>query len=307
MKSLAETPITALKGVGPKQAEKLATLRLHSVQDMLFHLPLRYEDRSRVYPIAGLLPGQRGFIVGEIEQPPQVNFGRRRSLLLRIADGSGSATLRFFHFSAAQKNGFVVGARIACFGELRRGPSGTEMVHPEYKLLGPTELPNTEAGLTAVYPATDGLQQRSIRRLSKEALKTLRQNPLLLPDYLQQADALGNWPTLQEALEFTHCPPVSISLAELQERSHSSQQRLAFEELLAHTLSLQQLRLRTRRVPAPSLSGGEKLFERLLEQLGFALTGAQQRVIAELQDDLLKTQPALRLVQGDVGAGKKQS
>ncbi len=303
--TLAETPLTELKGVGASMSAKLAALHLHSIQDVLFHLPLRYEDRSRVYPIAGLLPGQRGYICGEVELAPQVKFGKRRSMVLRIADGSGAVTLRFFHFSAAQKAALSVGARLACFGELRRGPGGNEMVHPEYKVLGAQQSVETSDKLTPIYPAGDGVQQRTLRRLVDQSFTLLVKQPERLADYLRGVPAAGvQLPGLVESLQLVHNPPVTVSVAELLERRHPCQRRLAFEELLAHTLSLQQLRVATRRQPAAALQNGKVLFDQLLAQLGFPLTGAQNRVISELYDDLASGQPTLRLVQGDVGSGK---
>jgi len=155
---VAGTPVATLRGVGPALAAKLARIGLHTVQDVLFHLPLRYEDRTRVVPIGGLRPGRRAVIEGEI-QLAEVVFRRRRALLCRLADGSGFLTLRFFHFSAAQQATLVRGARLRCFGEVRLGPAGLEMVHPEYRRTGSADTPSGPETLTPVYPATEGVQQ----------------------------------------------------------------------------------------------------------------------------------------------------
>src|SRR5512133_4399676 len=155
---LAERPVTALRGVGPALAELLAKLGLHTVQDVLFHLPLRYEDRTRVVPIGTLRAGDRAVIEGEI-QLAEVVFRRRRALLCRIADGSGWLTLRFFHFSAAQQEGLARGTRVRCFGEVRPGPAGLEIVRPEYRNITSGVPEAASESLTPVYPTTEGVQQ----------------------------------------------------------------------------------------------------------------------------------------------------
>ncbi len=301
MESLAERPVTELKGVGPKQAEKLAALGLNTLQDLLFHLPLRYQDRTRISPIGTLRHGDQVVIEGEV-QLTEVKFGRRRSLLSRISDGTGSITLRFFHFSKAQQQGLARGARIRCFGEARRGAATLEMVHPEYRLVG-DEAAAVEESLTPIYPAGDGIQQPTLRRLTDQVLALLQRTPGLLPDLLPP-ELIPDLPSLHDSLLLLHRPPPDVSLEALREGQHPAQQRLVFEELLAHHLSLRKLRHQAQQHEAPPLVGDGGLRERFTAALPFELTGAQRRVVAECAADMGEATPMQRLVQGDVGSGK---
>ncbi|WP_405235481.1 ATP-dependent DNA helicase RecG [Lentisalinibacter orientalis] len=296
------SPLTALKGVGPALAEKLARLGAESVEDLLFLLPLRYEDRTRVTRIGSARHGERVLVAGDILLSETVYRGRR-SLLVRITDGSGQLTLRFFHFSRSQQARLARGSRIACYGEIRPGPSGKEMVHPEYRLLGAEEPVPVEDRLTPVYPTTEGVQQGRLRRLVAEALDMMRREApteLVPRQVLERTDL----PTLTEAVEYLHRPPRGVDLAELAGGGHPCQQRLAFEELLAHHLSLRRLRHRIRDELAPALADGDGLAQRFLDSLPFRLTAAQERVLAEISADIARAHPMLRLVQGDVGSGK---
>jgi ATP-dependent DNA helicase RecG len=282
-------------------APKLARLGVEQPQDILFVLPARYEDRTRVVPIGALQPGMRAVVEGEV-QLAQIVFRRRRTLLVRLADGAGSLTLRFFYFSNAQREGLARGTRLRCHGEVRRGPLGLEIVHPEYRrIVGLGEaLPQT---MTPIYPATEGVTQGRLRALVDRALLALDSGGVaeLLPESLLQRSGL---PTLRAALEFVHRPPIGTQLSELAAGRHPAQRRLAFEELLAHQLSLMELRRRTRRDHAVALNDSRKLQARLLAALPFSLTGAQRRVLDQVERDLGATTPMARLVQGDVGCGK---
>jgi ATP-dependent DNA helicase RecG len=299
---LADTPVSVLKGVGPKAAERLARLGIHSVQDLLFHLPTRYQDRTRVVPIGSLRPGDQAVIQGEV-QIADVRFGRRRSLLVRLADGTGAITLRFFHFSAAQRAGMERGARLRCFGEVRNGPQTYELVHPEVQYIDDADGLPVEEALTPIYPTTEGMHQLTWRDLTGRALELLGNGGLqeLLPNAILDELRL---PELAAAVRLLHRPPPDQSRALLSEAGHPAQRRLALEELLAHQLSLRMLRERQRSHGAPALRGDGSLQARLLEALPFRLTAAQQRVVAQLRADLAEPRPALRLVQGDVGSGK---
>ncbi len=295
-------PVTALKGVGAALAEKLAKLGIDSVQDLLFLLPLRYEDRTQVVPIGSLRAGERAVVEGEV-QLAEVAFRRRRQLLVRIADGSGFLTLRFFYFSAQQQAQLQRGVRLRCFGEARRGTLGLEIVHPEYRRAEGPDAQRTEDSLTPVYPATEGVQQGRLRILTALALAEVERSSVhdwLPPELL--AD-LG-LPSLAEALVYVHRPPPGADLAPLAAGRHPAQRRLAFEELLAHQLSLRQLRESIRAEAAWPLPPSATLAPRLRAALPFALTAAQERVLAEIGRDLAVPSPMLRLVQGDVGSGK---
>ncbi|WP_018953984.1 ATP-dependent DNA helicase RecG [Thioalkalivibrio sulfidiphilus] len=292
-------PVTVLKGVGPKLAEKLAKIGIRTVTDLLFHLPLRYQDRTRVMPMGSLRPGDEGVVEGVVDHS-EVVFRGRRMLLVRLSDGTGSITLRFFHFSAAQQQNLVRGLRLRCFGEARRGQAGLEIVHPEYRAVL-DETASVDDTLTPIYPTTEGLHQLSLRRLTDEALARLDRLPDWLPPGVLNGAGL---PDLETALRTVHRPPPDVPVAALLDGRHPSQRRLAFEELVAHHLSLARLRARTTDEPAPPIKVKGELFAQLQARLPFALTGAQQRVIAELSTDMARPHPMLRLVQGDVGAGK---
>jgi len=294
--------VTALKGVGPRMAERLANLHIATVQDVLFHLPLRYEDRTRVVPIGSLRPGDHAVIQGEV-QLTEIKFGKRRMLLCRLADGTGFLTLRFFHFNQAQKEALARGVTLRCFGEVRPGAATLEMIHPEYRKVSPEQGMAVEETLTPIYPATEGLHQQTLRNLSDQALARLGEEELaeLLPEAVREA---RDMPTLEEALRYVHRPPPDAPVSLLQEGRHPAQQRLAFEELLAQQVALRRLRLMMERHKAPVLAGDGGLRARLLDALPFSPTGAQQRVVAEIAADLGRDHPMQRLVQGDVGSGK---
>lgn len=287
--------------MGEALASRLARLGVFTIQDLLFLLPLRYEDRTRVVPIGTLQVGDRAVIDAEVELTETV-FRRRRQLLTRIADGSGFLTLRFFHFTASQKEALARGKRLRCFGEVRRGPLGLEIVHPEYRIREDERPDTLSETLTPIYPATEGLQQGRLRRLTALALEATVEGAL--KDWLPRAilDEL-EWPPLHAALAQVHRPPPDADLHQLEARRTPAQRRLAFEELLAHQLSLKLLRREIRSDPAVPLRGDE-LAARLLASLPFALTEAQRRAFAEVAADLAQPRPTLRLIQGDVGCGK---
>ncbi len=295
-------PLTALRGVGDALAQRLRAFGVESTQDLLFLLPLRYEDRTRIVPLGELQPGQRAAIEAEV-QLTEVSFRGRRQLLCRVSDGSGFLTLRFFHFSAQQQQALVRGLRIRCFGEARRSAQGLEFVHPEYRRADAPAARAAAEHLTPIYPSTEGITQGRLRQLVLAALEQLSTQDL--PDWLPPtllADA--NLPSLRAALEFVHRPPSDASVEMLMEWRHPAQRRLAFEELLAHHLSLKLLRNRIQSEPGWPFPANDALKTQLLAALPFRLTRAQQRALREVEADLALARPMLRLVQGDVGCGK---
>ncbi len=298
----SESPLTALKGVGPALAKKLGKLNLFRVDDLLFLLPLRYEDRTQLVRIGELKPGVRSLVGGEVLLAETAYRGRR-NLLVRIDDGSGQLTLRFFHFSRQQQAQFRPGVHITCFGEARRGSSGLEMIHPEYRLLREEQNAATSDSLTPIYPATEGVQQGRLRSLTDQALQQMRDTPPpeLLPATIMQK--LG-MPSLADAIDYLHRPPPDADIERLLAGTHPCQRRLAFEELLAQYLSLRNLRLLAASEDALALSGGNEDVSAFVAELPFTLTGAQQRVVGEILADLAQPHPMMRLIQGDVGSGK---
>ena len=303
VKPAGDQSLTTLRGVGPRVLERLRVLDIETTQDLLFHLPLRYEDRTRVTAIGRLAVGTDATVVGDVLSS-QVTYGRRRSLLCQIEDGTGRLQLRFFHFSASQKNRLQPGSKVQCFGEVRRGPHGFELVHPEYRVLSPSEEPTLCDHLTPVYPTTDGMAQASFRNLIQQALNLLRDGHVLTEYLPSEVLHSLRFPTLSEALIRVHQPPRETTPVGQLSRGHAARRRLAFEELLAHHLSLRQLRQKLRQVVAPRIVSNGHITRTFIRSLGFSLTGAQTRVIEQIHADLDRPSPMHRLIQGDVGCGK---
>lgn len=299
---LDKASVTTLKGVGPALAGKLAKLGIRTLADVLFHLPLRYEDRTRVTPVAQARLGQHVVVEGEVSNV-QVAYGRRRSLLAHLKDPTGVIALRFFHFSKAQQANLERAGHIRCFGEVRRGAAGLEIYHPEYTSAGTGELP---ASLTPIYPATEGLTQSRVRALVEQVLALMAKGQVLReylptgPDYLSGYLSVS----INDAIQYVHSPPPDADLALLAEGSHPAQQRLSFEELLAQNASLRLVREESLKLKAHALKAPGDLVSGLLGQLAFELTGAQRKVCAEIATDMRRQTPMLRLLQGDVGSGK---
>jgi len=293
-----------LKGVGPKVAEKLQRLDIHNQADLLFHLPLRYQDRSHIYPIGTLRAGMECQIQGEV-QLSEIKYGRGRMLLCRISDGTGFITLRFFHFSNTQKNQLKRGAKVLCFGEVRRGKVGFEMAHPEYQFIKENEKIVLSENLSPIYPTTEGVHQLTLRNVMSQVIEKLKLNELILPNLIPE-NLLTKYerPALKEALLYIHNPPVDAELEKLSEGKHITQQSLIVEELLAHHLSMRQLRVAMHKESAPLLISEKDLIQSFLSALPFELTAAQKRVVQDINFDLTQASPMQRLVQGDVGSGK---
>ena len=299
MQSLSRTPITTLKGVGAKVAEKLEKIGLRTVQDVLFHLPSRYEDRTQVYAVENCRPFTHVSIQGEVKSA-DIQYGKKRMLVVKVSDGTGTITLRFFHFGAVQRTMLSPGNQVRCFGEIRTGKWGLEMMHPEFALIEEDAEPDSPT-LTPVYPTTEGVKQLTLRNLTEQALALLDKGAVadLLPEgmYAQQV-------SLNDALHLVHRPPPDAGLVLLEEGKHPSQHRLILEELLAHHLSVLKVRQVSDQQPGIAISVDDRLIEQLLAGLPFKPTGAQARVTADIQQDMQRGQPMMRLVQGDVGSGK---
>lgn len=293
-------PLTALAGVGAAVAAKLAKININNVQDLLFHLPSRYEDRTRITPLSQIRPDQYATIEGVV-QTAEVTFGKRPILTVTLSDGSSKIGLRFFNFNAGMKNSLQAGTRVKAFGEVKRGRFMAEIHHPQYQIIRNDQPVVLEENLTPIYPTTDGLRQTALRNLTEQALKLLHSTPVneLLP-----LEFNPHRISLKDALTCLHRPPPDISFEQLEQGNHPAQQRLIYEELLAHNLAMQQSRVETKRLNAESLMADPHLTALFLAQLPFQPTKAQQRVVADIQQDMAKNEPMMRLVQGDVGSGK---
>ena len=287
--------------MGAALAGKLEKLGVQCVQDLLFHLPVRYQDRTSITPIGSMRPGDEVVVEARVIAC-DILMGRRRTMVCRIQEGTGTLTLRFFHFSAAQKKS-LTGADIRCFGEVRPGAQGLELIHPEYVVLKEGASIPLEETLTPIYPLTEGLSQPRLRGLMAQALDVIGTTAL---DELMPIAELErrHYPSLNDAIRFLHQPPVGADQTALIEGLHPAQRRLAFEELLSHNLSLRTVRHQMLLQGAPMLKASGRLSVPFLNQLPFTLTGAQLRVAREVARDMGRHQPMLRLVQGDVGSGK---
>jgi ATP-dependent DNA helicase RecG len=296
--------LESLHGVGPKLVEKLNKLGVFQVTDLLFHLPYRYEDRTRIHDIGSCRPGNQVLVEGRVEHATIIP-GRRATLAVVLSDGTGRLTLRFFHFRQYQKQQLSTGSQLRCYGEIRAGYRGLEMIHPSYRKISGAGNEPTDDSLTPVYPSAEGIGQKHWLKLTEQALRMMRSGELELEELLpaELLEQLRLMPLMQ-ALDYIHRPPPDADVAALADRSHVTQQRLALEELLAHNLSMHRLRQRQLSRHAPGMTLTDGLENRFIRGLPFSLTNAQQKVCAEIARDLQKDSPMLRLVHGDVGSGK---
>ncbi|NAR28347.1 ATP-dependent DNA helicase RecG [Acinetobacter haemolyticus] len=291
------TSVQQLQGVGAAAATLLEKLHIFSTDDLLFHLPRDYEDRSTIIPMNQLMIGRSYLLEGEVRSidfPP----GKKKSLAALLQDDFGKVTLRFYHIYKGLTDRIQVGNRLRIFGEVRVGARGLELYHPEIQvILQHTPLPKTQ--LTAIYPSTEGLTQPKLREYVRQALAHHSDDLAeLLPS------KYSNGYELKQALHYIHEPPIDANMVQLNQGSHPAQQRLIFEELVAHQISLLTRRAYIRQIAAPQFTSSKVLAKQLLEALPFQMTNAQKRVSKEILHDLKQQQPMLRLVQGDVGAGK---
>ena len=288
----AAPPLTA-----PQKA--LRKLGLTRDIDLALHLPLRYEDETRIVRLSDARDGDSVQIEGEVTHQ-EVTFRPRRQLLVSVNDGSDTVVLRFFNFYPSQQKQMAVGSRIRARGELRGGFAGLTMMHPTVRAAGGA-LP---AALTPVYPTVAQLSQPYLRKAVQAGLARADLSESVPEAVLNEIGPLRLW-DLRKALSFLHQPTPDVSLAELEDHSHPAWQRLKAEELLAQQLSQLEARRAREHLRAPVLRGAPGgLAEQLLAALPFQLTGAQRRVGEEIAHDLARAQPMHRLLQGDVGSGK---
>jgi len=293
-------PVASLSGVGPKSVKKLEKLGIQSLQDLLFHLPHRYEDRTKIYPINTLAPGMVVLTCGTIEFTDVTTRGRN-TLVCKISDQTGHLYLKFFHFAANQKTSLSPNTLVSCFGEIRNGYQGLEIIHPEYKIISSTDN-ITESCLTPIYPLTEGLHQSALRKTIDQAISLCLHH---LTDWLPQSLLKKNhYPSLVDALQTLHQPEEQVTAEQLLQGNLPELKRLAFEELLAHHLILLKNKQAFKKFQAPVFKSDKKQIDTFINKLPFQLTGAQNRVINEIVTDCASNQPMLRLIQGDVGSGK---
>ena len=294
-------PIQNIRGVGPKIADTLSNLGIYQVEDAVFHLPYKYEDRTNLTPI-GDAPYETPLLVeGEIVKSTVV-FRGRRMLITEIFDGTGRLTMRMFHFAFAQHKNLKEGHRIRCFGTIRHGPKGKEMIHPQYQVFSKDEEVEIEDHLTPIYPSTSNLQQGRLRKLIQGSIIYCQKNNLLKESW--ETEDEGGFKDLLSALTFIHNPPTETSLELLSSGQHPAQRKLIKEELVAHILCSGMLKRETELRKSPLMQSASRQENLLLGSLGFELTNAQTRVWDEIKQDFEKETPMRRLLQGDVGSGK---
>jgi len=277
--------------------KKLAKIGLHSEADLLVHLPLRYEDETRITPVAHA-PWGEAVLVEVVVSSCEVQYRPRRQMVVRALDETGELTMRFFSFYPNQQAALAVGAKVRAFGEVRGGFFGAEMVHPRFhKVRDDEPLPDE---MTPVYPSTAGVANSALQKLIGKALQVGDLSDTL-PEELRQRLKL---PALARSLRFLHRPPPGTDLDTLHARNHPAWRRVKFDEVLAQQMSLRRAYLARREQGAPVLVARDDLGARLVDSLPFGLTGAQLRAMAEIAGDLAQPYPMQRLLQGDVGAGK---
>ena len=294
-------PIQNIRGVGPKIAESLSNLGIYQVEDAVFHLPYRYEDRTNLTPI-GDAPYETPLLIeGEIVKSTVV-FRGRRMLITEIYDGTGRLTMRMFHFALAQHKNLKEGCKIRCFGTIRHGPKGKEMIHPQYQVFSEGDEIEIEDHLTPIYPSTSNLQQGRIRKMIQESILYCQKNSLLKENW--ETEDEGSFKDLLSALTFIHNPPTETSLELLSLGQHPAQRKLIKEELVAHILCSGMLKRETELRKSPLMQLASTHEDIFIDSLGFVLTNAQTRVWNEIKQDFNKETPMRRLLQGDVGSGK---
>lgn len=294
--------LTELKGIGKTTADKLATLGIENAMDLLFHLPLRYEDKTKITAIENLVGFSYAQVEGEIVKS-YVTQGRRPILVCEVDDGTEVMQLKFFNFYYSQKIKMRNGLRIRAYGEVKHGMYGMEIIHPEFTL--GDKQPKLAKTLTPIYPKSEGISQKMLQKATAQVIVLLEQKAFELEELLPQDWLMQqNLPTLLDALLFVHRPPADADVLKLMNQNHPAQQRLKIEEILAHFLAMHQARSAIAQLDAPALPISPQSKQALLAQLPFELTGAQQRVVKEIHQDMSRQHPMQRLVQGDVGSGK---
>ena len=300
-KTNTDHSIDKLRGVGPKVSESLEQLGIYNIQDAVFHLPYRYEDRSKIIPLGDAPYEEPILIEGEIVKSTVI-FRGRRMLFTEIYDGTGKLTIRMFHFAMAQHKALKKGLKIRCYGTIRHGSTGREMIHPQYQVFLPSDAIEIDQNLTPVYSATTKLKQGRLRKIISGALEYCEKNNLFEEEKETQPE--GEFSNLFQALSFIHKPPASIDINILLAGNHPAQRKLIKEELVAHMLCAGILKNELEGRTGPDMPTHSSKEIDFFNSLNFNLTGAQKRTWKEIAKDMTGKSPMRRLLQGDVGSGK---
>lgn len=293
-----------LKGIGEKGLIKLNRIGIRTIEDLLFHLPIRYQDRTKITNISETIPGKMYFIEGIIEKT-SVIFYKKRMHIVRISDGTETMQLRFFYFNKNQIKNFEIGASIRCYGDVRNINNIKEIIHPEYQFFDKKYPPELDDYFTPVYPLTDGLHQSSLRNFIKQSLALLKSKEILFPEILSKEILKKyNLVDINSAIYNIHMPNKKISYESLVNSENKNKKRLVFEELLAHQLVFKRIRVFNKTLSSFQLNDNDKPIKKLIGNLPFEPTKSQLEVMKEIISDMQQDKPMTRLVQGDVGSGK---
>ena len=298
------TDLLDLKGLGEKGLIKLNKIGIRTVEDLLFHLPIRYQDKTKLTKISDLEPGNKYFIEGVVEKS-NIIFYKKRMFLVRLSDSSGFIQLRFFYFNKSQMRNFSEGQKVRCYGELRLANKVKEMVHPECEFIDRNNIKKLDEYLTPVYPITEGLQQHRIRNIVRQSLAMLKSGKISFPEILpKKILEKYNLVDINTALLSIHNPSGNESFEELVNSENINKKRLVFEELLAHQLIFKRIKALNKRLTSFKLDNNDEPIKKLISKLSFEPTKSQIVVMNEIIADMQKDMPMMRLVQGDVGCGK---
>ncbi|OCG18776.1 ATP-dependent DNA helicase RecG [Gilliamella sp. App4-10] len=300
-----QLPLIKLTGIGESLEKKFNTLGVYTVKDLLLHFPLRYEDRTSTCAIGDVAIGEYTTIEGCIIKT-EVIFRRKQMLVCYIQDDSGIAILRFMNFNAGMKASLTPGKWVSAYGEVKRGKSYPEVIHPQYKIKDSREAKLlasdcNEERYTPVYSTTYGLTQNIIRKLIRTALLLLKRNP---PKEILPTPLASRYFTVFDSLNIIHNPPIDTDIKQLSNGEHPAIRRFIFEELLAYHLSMLMLKTDNQKQQAYAMNVSQQFIKPFLSSLPFNPTRAQQRVVQDIYQDMAKPIPMMRLIQGDVGSGK---
>ena len=297
-------PLIKLSGIGSSLEKKFHTLGIDTIQDLLFHFPLRYEDRSSSCAIGDVAIGEHTTIEGCIIKT-EVILKRKQMLVCHIQDESGIAILRFMNFNAGIKASLAQGKWVSAYGEIKSGKNYPEIIHPQYKVKASREdnalADASQERYTPIYPTTYGLTQNVIRKLIQSALLLLKRNP---PAEILPPQLASHFLPALDSLNIIHNPPIDTDINQLVTGEHWAIKRFIFEELLAYHLSMLLLKVDNQKQQAYAMHTSQKFIKPFLSSLPFSPTNAQQRVVGDIYKDMAKPIPMMRLIQGDVGSGK---